>query len=227
MSHFLLADAATIPPLQSAEDNRGQDGESTQDEERLVDAVDHFPLAGVNAGGNEECGGQPGRRNAETDRHLLHRAGDGARVAGLFFADVGIGQRVHAGILQRAESPIAKRLQHDQPDRCADSDGSEEHEEQHRGSRCWKSGLRGSRPGPESGHEELGAHGRDRLGHDQQARLNRRNPKANLVEQRQEKGHSADAQACEKAAAYRRAEGANAKQTQLQQRIRVPFACNQ
>ena len=47
-------------------------------------------------------------------------------------------------------------------------------------------------------------------------------PQADLVEQRQQERHSADAQAGEKAAAYRGAEGANAKQAQLQQRIRNP-----
>ena len=38
-----------------------------------------------------------------------------------------------------------------------------------------------------------------------------RKPKAHLVEERQEERHSADAEASEKAAADRRAEGANAK----------------
>ena len=105
MSDFLLADTATIPPLQSVEDNCGQDGESTKNDERLVDAVDHFPLIGVNASGDEECGGQPSRRNPETNGHLLHCAGDGARVARLFFADVCIGKGIHAGILQRTKVP--------------------------------------------------------------------------------------------------------------------------
>ena len=83
MSDFLLADAAAVVALESAEDQGGEDRESAQHIQRLVDAVDHLPLVGV-AGGNEERGGQPGRRDAEADGHLLHGAGDGAGAAGLF-----------------------------------------------------------------------------------------------------------------------------------------------
>jgi len=67
-------------------------------------------------------------------------------------------------------------------------------------------------------HEEFGAHRRERLGHDQEARLNRRESEADLVEQRQEKRHAADAEPREEAAAHGRAEGTDAKQPELQQR---------
>ena len=42
MKLLLLAHVVAVPAFQSAEDDRGQDGESAQDEERLVDAVNHF-----------------------------------------------------------------------------------------------------------------------------------------------------------------------------------------
>ena len=66
-------------------------------------------------------------------------------------------------------------------------------------------------------HEEFRAHGGDRLGHDEQAGLDRREPEADLVEERQEKRHAADAEPGEEAAADGRAEGADAEQIQIQQ----------
>ena len=60
------------------------------------------------AGGQEERGDQRRGRNAEADGHLLHGASDGAGGAGLFFIDLGIDQRVHAGVLQRREESVAK-----------------------------------------------------------------------------------------------------------------------
>ena len=50
-----------------------------------------------------------------------------------------------------------------------------------------------------------------------------REAQADLVEQRQQERHAADAEAGEEAAADRRAEGADAEQAQLQQRKRSPL----
>jgi hypothetical protein len=44
-----------------------------------------------------------------------------------------------------------------------------------------------------SRREEFRAHGADRLGHDEQARLNRVEAEADLVEERQEERHATDA----------------------------------
>ena len=111
LEDLMLAHGVAVRAFQFAKNDGGQDGQSAQDEERLVDAVNHFRRARMKAIGNEERGGQRRRRDAETDRHLLHGAGDGTCAAGLFLGDVGIDQRVHAGILQRAEEPEAERLQ--------------------------------------------------------------------------------------------------------------------
>ena len=121
------------------------------------------------AGGNEQCGGEPSRRYAEADGHLLHRAGDGAGVARLFFADVCISQSIHAGVLQRAEGPITKRLQHDQPNGRAEPDGSEEQQKQAEDDGIRHQHPAEANPGQNLRHEELGAHGGNRLGRNQQA----------------------------------------------------------
>ena len=65
-----------------------------------------------------------------------------------------------------------------------------------------------------------------RLRHDQQAGLDGREAKADLVKQRQEKRHAADAEPGEEAAADRGAEGANAEQTQMQERKCDRVACS-
>lgn len=54
---FLLAHTAAVSRFQLAEDNRRQDGESTEEEEGFVDAVNHSGRTGGGAIGNEERGG--------------------------------------------------------------------------------------------------------------------------------------------------------------------------
>ncbi len=71
-----------------------------------------------------------------------------------------------------------------------------------------------------SRREEYRAHGGDRLGHDERARLNWVEAEADLLEERQDERHATDAEPGEEAAAHGRAEGADAKQTQPQQRER-------
>ena len=67
LNDIVLADGVAVIIFQFAEDNGGEDGQSAQDEERLVDAVNHFWRAAVKAVGNEERRGQRRRRDAETD----------------------------------------------------------------------------------------------------------------------------------------------------------------
>src|SRR5437667_12753194 len=90
LNDLVLADGVAVIVFQFAEDNGGEDGQAAQDEERLVDTVNHFRRARVKAVGNEERRGQRRRRHAETDRHLLHRARAGTRAAGLFLAEIGM-----------------------------------------------------------------------------------------------------------------------------------------
>ena len=54
VSDFLLAHIAAVITFQFAEDDRGYDGEAAKSQERMVDAVNHFPGAVVNASGNEK-----------------------------------------------------------------------------------------------------------------------------------------------------------------------------
>jgi len=89
-------------------DDRGQDGESAEDKESLVDAADHRDRVCAQAAGNEEGRGKAGRSDTEADRHLLHGAGDGTGGAGLLIVDIGINQRVHAGILQGGEGAVTE-----------------------------------------------------------------------------------------------------------------------
>ena len=59
MQYLLLADVATVASFQLGEDDRGQDRESTKNEECLRDASDHLWWVGMSATGNEKCCGQP------------------------------------------------------------------------------------------------------------------------------------------------------------------------
>src|ERR1700690_4364347 len=94
-----------------------------------MNAVNHFRRAGMKAIRNEKRGGQTGRSDAKTDRHLLHGAGDGTGVACLLVGDVGIDKGVHARILQRSESAINKSLERDDPDGSVETNCGEEEQE--------------------------------------------------------------------------------------------------
>ena len=80
---FVQADRVSVIVFQFAENNGGKNGPSPQDEEHLVNSVNHFRRAGVKVVGNEERRGKGRRRHPETDRHLLHRARNGAGAARL------------------------------------------------------------------------------------------------------------------------------------------------
>src|SRR5579872_142958 len=123
------ADGVAVVVFQFSENNSGEDGQTTQNEERQVDAVNHFRRGGVKAVGNEERGGQRGCRHAETDRHLLHRARDGASTACLLLGDVGVRKRIHTRILQRGKEPKDKRLRDDKPYWCSHADRREQDNE--------------------------------------------------------------------------------------------------
>ena len=56
-------------------------------------------------------GDQRGRGDAEADRHLLHVLAMVLAALVCAVADVGVDQRVHAGVLQRREEAEAEGLQ--------------------------------------------------------------------------------------------------------------------
>ena len=146
--------------------------------------------------------------------------------------DVGIDQRVHAGILQRAEEPVAECQNHDEPNRRAHSDGREKPDEQPENHGVGNQHGAVAEAAQNARHGHLQAHRGDGLRHHEQAGLNGSEPQAHLIEQRKNERDSADAQAGEETAAHRRAEGANAKQAQREQwkldlRRVQPVACQQ
>lgn len=63
------------------------------------------------------CSDQRAAREAETHRHLLHRAGNSAGHAGIGLLNVGICHRVHAGELQRIEEALREAEQNDECNR--------------------------------------------------------------------------------------------------------------
>ncbi len=79
LNDLVLADDVAVIIFQFAENNGGEDRQPAQDEERLVDAVNHFRRAAVKAVGNEERRGQRRRRHAETDGHTRHACIVGSR----------------------------------------------------------------------------------------------------------------------------------------------------
>ena len=62
LNDIVLADGVAVIIFQFVENKGGEDGQSAEDEERLVDAVNHFRRAGVKAVGNEERRDQRRRR---------------------------------------------------------------------------------------------------------------------------------------------------------------------
>ena len=212
-----MAHRVTVSSFQFAENDRGEQCHPAKDKERLVDAVNHLRRLGMKAVGKKERGGQRSRSDAETDGHLLHRAGDGAGAARLFLGDIGIDKRVHACVLQRREEPVEEHLHHDEPHRRAHPDGRKKQDEQADDHGVGNQHGAVAEAGQNSRHRHLQAHGSDRLRHHQQAGLNRREPQANLIQERKEKRDAANAKAGEETAAHRRAKCADAKQGQTQQ----------
>jgi len=115
------AHIVAISALQTAEDDRRYDGQYPESDESFMDSLNHLGRFGVCAGNEKRCG-QPRRRYAEADRHLLRGAGDGTCAAGVFFRYVGVYERVHTRVLQRRECSVEESLQHDGPNRCLETD---------------------------------------------------------------------------------------------------------
>src|SRR5262252_8223703 len=84
------------------------DRADSEHQEGLVDTVNHLGGIGVQAIRQEQRCYQRSRCDAEAHGQLLRSAGDGARVAGRFCADVGINERIHAGELQRLEETVGE-----------------------------------------------------------------------------------------------------------------------
>lgn len=68
-------------------------------------------------------------------------------------------------------------------------------------------------------HRDLEAHGCNRLRHHEQARLNRCEPEANLIQERKKKWDATNAKASQEAAAHCRAKRAKPKEDKIQHRI--------
>ena len=195
----------------------GNNGPAAKDQERQMNAMNHLRRARVKPVRHEHRREQRPDRDAKADGHLLHRAGDGARAAGLFFRHVRIDQRVHAGILERGEHPKNKYLRHDEPDRraCANRREGKGHHAEHHGVENQNAAI--AEALQNFSQHELQTQRGGRLRHDEQAGLDRREAKTDLIQQRKQKRNSADAQSREKTTADRRAKSADAKQLQPQQ----------
>lgn len=218
MHRSLVAEVPPVSGLKGAEDECRKHGEDAEEEECPVNAVNHD--AGVLAGscGNEDGGSDAGDGDAEADGELLRRAGDGAGHAGVLVRDVGIGERVHAGVLERGEGSVAEREQHDEPDGRVSSDGGEEAEEDSNDDGVGDENGAVADAADKLDHEHLQAHGGESLRHDEQTGLHRRVSEADLVEKRKKKWDAADSETREEAAADGSAEGSDGEEAELQQR---------
>ena len=65
---LVQADFVAVSAFQFAKNNGGEDGQTAENEVRLVDAVDHFRCARVEPVGNEECRDERGHRDPEAQR---------------------------------------------------------------------------------------------------------------------------------------------------------------
>ena len=145
---------------------------------------------------------------SEAHRQLLHRARDRRGHARIGGRDVGITHAVDAGELKRVEESLrqgehdddrqrgSRRDQREEADRRSDQDRVDD---QHRAEAVAAEQPRA---------QEFHAHRRGRGGHRQQARLPRRQPEGELIEQWQQKGHAADSEPRDEAADDRNPERA-------------------
>ena len=211
----LVAEVSAVSGFKGAKDECRKHGEDTEEEECPVNAADHD--AGVQAGrrGNEDGSSEPGDGDSEADGELLRRAGDGTGHAGVLVWDVGIGERVHAGVLERGEGSVTEREQHDEPDGRVSSDGGEEAEEDSNDDGVGDENGAVADAADELDHDHLQAHGGESLRHDQQTGLHRRVPKADLIQQRKKKWDAADSETCEEASADGSAERSDGEKTEL------------
>jgi hypothetical protein len=75
------AHIVAISAPQTAEDDRRYDGQYPESDESFMDSLNHLGRFEVCTGNEKRCG-QPRRRYAEADRHLLRGAGDGTGITG-------------------------------------------------------------------------------------------------------------------------------------------------
>ena len=147
----------------------------------------------------------------------MDRAGNGARTAGLRPGDIGINERVHAGVLQRGEEPENEDLDHDEPDRSARADGGKQHDHQAKDDRIGNQYPAITQAPQDARHGYFQTHGGNRLRHHHQTGLNGGEPEAHLVQEREKKGDATNAQARKKTAADGRPESADPEQGQPEQ----------
>ena len=132
---------------------------------------------------------------------------------------VGICQRVHAGVLRRGEETVDERLQHDDPNRRAGIDRREEHQHDPQRDGVDDQHLAIAEFLQDARQRRFEAHRRQRLRHDEQSGLNRRESQSHLVEQRQQERQAADPQPRQQAPCDGNAKAANSHQAETQQRV--------
>ena len=208
---LVLADRVAITTSEFTEDKGRQNRPASQGKEGVVNAVDHFRRRGVAAVWHEEGHGYGRNRHAKADRHLLGRAGNCAGIACLLLIDVGIGEGVHAGVLERGEETVDEQLEHDQPYRSCGSDGRKEHDLQPDEECIGNQNEAITEMPQDSRHGDLEAHRGQRLRNHKEPGLDRGKAQADLVEEWKEEWYTADSQAGEKAPADRRPERPNAE----------------
>src|SRR5882757_5802958 len=115
--NFRLVTAHRVAVVQAelAEYEGRNDGQRAEHAQRQMNAMDHVGRGGSGLIGNEQRGGQRCGRDAKAQGQLLNSAGNGAGAGGLLIVHVGIGQRVHAGVLGRREETECECGQRDGP----------------------------------------------------------------------------------------------------------------
>ena len=81
------------------EDERREDREHSEEDERFMQAVNHFVGRRTRSAMNEERRHEGCAGHSKTESELLDGTDDRARLTRLSGGDVGVNQRVHARIL--------------------------------------------------------------------------------------------------------------------------------
>ena len=186
-----------------------------------MDAGQHFG-AFTGARGYEIGGDKPGAGHAKAHRQLLKCAGKGAGVAGLGRGHIGIGQRVHRGKLRRHQYAIDHRLAANHPDGRGRADRAEQHQHAAQSHRIADEQRAVAEKRQFIAHEGFAGHRAQRLRHDQQPRLQRRETQPRLIEQRQQERRAAHPQPCDEAAGHSGGKGAEFEQAKVKQRMCQP-----
>ena len=182
VKNLMLTHVVAVSTLQTAEDNRRYDRQYPERDESLVYSLNHLGRIGLGAG-DEQRRGEPCGGYAEADRHLLHRACDGACAAGVFFRDVGVYKGIHARVLQRCECPVDESLQQDDPNGGSKTDGRKYHQQNAENQSVGDEHAPIPNTAQKPRHDHFHAHGRNCLGHDEQPGFNRSVAQAYLIEE--------------------------------------------